>query len=163
MPTPTYTPLATVTVAIPAATITFSNIPATYRDLILVASGRTASAGAMGVGMRFNADTGSNYSNVYMLGDGSSASSGSGTSNRMDMGFFSGTQADSTSQIMDYMATDKHKTTVTRYNTADTQTVARAFRWANTAAITSFNIFNASGNSEVFATGSTFSLYGVIA
>jgi hypothetical protein len=162
--TATYRPLATVTLGSTTSSVTFSSIPATYRDLILVLSGRTSSGGAMGVGMRFNSDTGSNYANVYMLGDGTSASSSFGSSdNRMDIGFFSGTQGDSTSQIMDYMATDKHKTTLNRYNITPTGTVGRAFRWANTAAVTSINVYNASANGEVFAIGSTFNLYGVIA
>jgi hypothetical protein len=163
MPTPTYTPLATVTLGSSASSVTFSSIPATYRDLVIVLSGRSNGGGAFNTGMRFNNDTGSNYSNVFMLGDGSSASSGSSTTTRQDISFYSSVQGDVIGHIMDYSATDKHKTSLVRYNNQAAVTVARTFRWANTSAITSINFYNGSANGETFASGSTFSLYGVIA
>jgi len=86
MPTPTYTPLATVTLGSTAASVTFSSIPATYRDLILIITAqRTGSP--VNVGMRFNGDSGSNYSSVFMTGTGSSAISGtvSGTNVQLDV------------------------------------------------------------------------------
>jgi hypothetical protein len=61
---------------------------------------------------------------------------------------------------MDYSATNKHKSVVTR-NDHPSHTQAQANRWANTAAITSISIAVRGGSS--FASGSTFSLYGVIA
>jgi hypothetical protein len=57
MPTPTYTPLATVTLGTTAASVTFSSIPATYRDLIFVLSGLGGSAN---ITLRYNGDSGSN-------------------------------------------------------------------------------------------------------
>ena len=163
MPTPTYVALANLTLGSSASSVTFSSIPNTYRDLVLVFQGTTNGGGAMGLGARFNSDTGSNYSNVFMAGDGSSASSGSGTSDRMDIGFVSGTRGNTLFNIMDYSATDKHKTSLARYNNSAVQTVARAYRWANTNAITSINLYNSSGNSETFASGSSFALYGISA
>jgi hypothetical protein len=158
MPTPTYTPLATVTLASATSSVTFSSIPATYRDLILVVA---ASGSDTDERIRFNADTGSNYTFVRMFGDGSSASSSSvsNTYIRTMAGDLSGLY-NAIIQIMDYSATDKHKTTLGRGNKAGTFVVATAGRWANSAAITSVNYSVATGN---FGIGSTFNLYGVIA
>ena len=55
MPTPTYTPLATVTLGTSAASVTFSSIPATYRDLILIFDGTgSGSTGKAAVLDNFN-------------------------------------------------------------------------------------------------------------
>jgi len=164
MPTATYTPLATVTLGSSAASVTFSSIPATYRDLILVVEAVTASgSGAMGVGARYNGDTGSNYSDVFMAGDGSTAFSGAPTGTSNPIGRIDQSRGNFISQLMDYSATDKHKTSLTRINNSIAVVTARAGRWANTSAVTSINLFNSSANGEVFAIGSTFNLYGVIA
>jgi len=165
MPTPTYTPLATVTLGSSASSVTFNSIPATYRDLIVVVNGTPSGAG--GVNYRANGDTGSNYSYVSMRNNGSSPSSEAGT-----LTVFLGQNSSSTSgtrlmnvfQIMDYSATDKHKTGLARAsynqssNSADV-TEANAVRWANTAAINSLTVLSAV-NLNI---GTTFSLYGVIA
>jgi hypothetical protein len=160
MPTPTYTPLATVTLGSSAASVTFSSIPATYRDLIVVYSGTLSTGGPSGIEFYFNADeTAANYSYVWAYGDSGGAASASGTNQ-----FFIGSSGQSTSilQIMDYSATNKHKTTLTRSNSAATEVDMLASRWANTAAITSI-VFKDSSAVFNFASGCTFSLYGVIA
>jgi hypothetical protein len=68
----TYEPIATTTLGSSASSITFSSIPSTYTDLRLVFVG-TSAANVPGE-IRFNGDTGSNYSRTYMSGNGSSAS-----------------------------------------------------------------------------------------
>ncbi len=62
---------------------------------------------------------------------------------------------------MDYSATDKHKTVLTRYGSAATDIQATASRWESTAAVNSVTIFDVLG--QTYQVGSTFSLYGVIA
>jgi hypothetical protein len=156
MPTPTYTPLATVTLGSSAATVTFSNIPATYRDLVVVFNG-AQNASSTSYVMRFNGDSASNYSFVLMAGNGSSSSSSSGTFTGAAPGVIGTTQTNIFYQVMDYSATDKHKTVLTRTDDPGTQTVAWASRWANTAAITSLAIV--SGNAFIATT--TVSLYGI--
>jgi hypothetical protein len=158
VPTPTYTPLATVTLGSSASSVSFSSIPATYRDLVLVVSG-TTSTGA-GAPTRFNGDSGSNYSQVFAAGDGSSPFSSSGSGTSLEIGFFTANPAMSITQIMDYSATDKHKTVLVRYGSpaSSNVTAMRAARWANTSAITSLAITLGSGS---FLTGSTFNLYGI--
>jgi len=70
--TDTYRPLATITLGSTASSITFSSIPATYRDLIIVGNPLGAEAAA-----RFNGDSGSNYNGVQMWGNGSNPLSSS--------------------------------------------------------------------------------------
>lgn len=161
MPTNTYTALATITLALPDAEVVFSSIPATYRDLILVGSG-TASVSQIDIGARFNSDTGSNYTQVAMFGvSDNSVGSSASTETYFGIGRFSGSRAIFRTQFLDYSATDKHKTVLTRYDDQTVVTVARAARWASTTAINSISLFNSGGNGQVFAIGSTFSLYGI--
>ena len=156
MPTPTYTPLATVTLAGTASSVTFSSIPATYRDLILVTNA-TAGNNAF---IRYNGDSGANYTGVRIYGSGSSAASDTSDVNTINTGDLINNQV-AIVQIMDYSATDKHKTSLTRITNPTAFVGANAFRWANTAAITSVGLHPAGVNT--FAIGSTFNLYGVIA
>jgi len=161
--------LATVTLGASASSVTFSSIPATYRDLILVYQYARAS-GETSLNVRFNGDTGSNYSFVNMIG--SSFSGATSTSNTFT-GIVpeQGNQGNPNTdvgrgiwhyQIMDYSATDKHKTVLHRHNSVNAAanwTTAQATRWANTAAITSISFTT----SVDMSAGSNFSLYGVIA
>jgi hypothetical protein len=166
MPTPTYTPLANVTLGTAIGTVTFSSIPATYRDLILVMNHKVnTSATSDNWFMRFNSDTGANYSFVRMYGNGSSAFSGSGTSRTYIDNFLdpTGSFTNNVFQIMDYSATDKHKTVLARENLASEQVIAKAHRWASTSAITSISLTGPDSGTDLFSVGSTFSLYGVIA
>ena len=161
MPTPTYTALANITLGSSASTITFSSIPATYRDLILVAN---TSVSASSSRVTLNGDTGSNYSTVIMRGGaGTTVSSTSFTFTGIypstQVGEPAGTRSAWTIQFMDYSATDKHKTALTRFGNPDPtngHTQAQANRWANTAAVTSITILDAT-----YSAGSTFALYGI--
>jgi len=154
VPTPTYTALANITLGSSASSVTFSSIPATYRDLVLVVVG-TATADATW-GLRFNGDTGSNYPYVEMNGDGASTTSTTSTLTFFRIGRTTGTQGTTIIQIMDYSATDKHKTGLSRTGPANEIVRAVASRWANTAAITSIVT-----NNVTFASGTTLSLYGI--
>jgi len=156
MPTPTYTPLATVTLASTAATVTFSSIPATMRDLIVVVNGN-ASANQF-TGLRFNSDSGSNYSFVRMF-SGPSSSTDTRSYGLLTTGDPSLT-LNAIAQIMDYSATDKHKTVLIRSNIPADNVAAHAVRWANTAAITTVAV---EAISTTWAVGTTINLYGVIA
>jgi hypothetical protein len=156
MATPTYTALATLTASGGETSVTFSSIPATYRDLILVWNG-TAS-GNQTVLVRFNSDSGSNYSYVYAYGDGSSKASGSGTGTSITQNYLFTNPTVSILQIMDYSATDKHKTVISRWNTAQNALQMNAERWANTAAITTVECSLGAGSIN---SGTTFSLYGI--
>jgi hypothetical protein len=162
MPTPTYTALANTTLGSSASSVTFSSISQNYRDLILVVTGKTSTNGPDSVLIRFNSDSGSNYAYVRMLGTGTTASSYSGADNGIAIGIVSNTTNQSTfiASIMDYSATDKHKTALSRSGLVDGFIFASAGRWSNTAAITSVQIIEPT---QTLSAGMTLALYGVIA
>jgi hypothetical protein len=158
MPTPTYTPLANVTLGTATASVTFSSIPATYRDLILVIN-TTGNTGA-GFYFQFNGDTGSNYSYVYALGESAGASSAVVTATEGRMGNIETGLGVHILNIMDYSATDKHKTVLVRSDNAPAnRTWMFANRWASTSAITSVRIFPFGAT---MSSGATLSLYGIV-
>lgn len=156
MATPTYELLDSEVLSSSASSMTFTSIPATYRDLVLVVDVTTDNVRDWTV--RFNSNS-TGYSTVWMYGDGTSAISqffGSGTLHRwqetvVGKGMF-------IMQIMDYSATDKHKTSLIRSNTNE-RVHAIIGRWANTSAVNSVAIAPISGAN--FLTGSTFYLYGI--
>lgn len=151
-----YVALANVTLGSSVSTVTFSSIVGTYRDLVLVINGFT-SAGGEGF-IQFNGDSGGNYNSVRMYGTGSSTGSDSQSSaNRAQIGNIGASNSVSIIQIMDYIATDKHKTVLSRANTSS-EVFALAARWANTAAVTSFQLALQSGT---FSAGCTVALYGI--
>ena len=162
MPNATYTPLATVTLASLTGTVTFSNIPATYRDLILVSVPvHDSNTGSGSCFARFNSDTGSNYPFVYIGSDGSVINGATTLTAVVTARFDNRRDGMGICHIMDYSATDKHKTSLSRSGTTREVVDSNAGRWANTAAITSIVISLAVGPN--FVAGSTFNLYGVIA
>lgn len=158
MPTAQYTALANLTLGSTASSVTFSSIVGTYRDLMLVVQAKNTS-GATGLRGRFNGDSGTNYSFVLMDGDGSTAASVAASGqNLLSMGTNSTADNVQIVNVMDYSATNKHKTVLTRANGASSSVTAFANRWASTAAITTFLIFPEANS---FAAGSSFALYGV--
>jgi hypothetical protein len=158
MPTPTYTALATRTLTSTPTVVTFSSISQSYRDLILVIEG-TYTTGTGNTTLRFNGDSGSNYSNVYMLAAASPVTGALSGTLLYTGGFNSAVRNNAIFNIMDYSATDKHKTVINRMNEAGNITYAWANRWASTSAITTIEITG----SNPYAVGTTFSLYGIVA
>ena len=156
MPTPTYTALANITLSSSASSVSFSSIPASLRDLILVISGGPTTSSDLLV--KVNSDSGSNYSRIYAIGNGTAASSASDSTGGFGA-FIAGTNNTIILQFMDYSATDKHKTVLSRFDSTELYAGMIAGRWANTAAITTIDL---TVPSTTFVSNSTFSLYGVI-
>jgi hypothetical protein len=72
--TPSYESIATVTLGSTQSTITFSSIPSTYKHLQLRGIMRTSRTGGNDLlSIRFNSDTGSNYSDHAFIGNGSTS------------------------------------------------------------------------------------------
>jgi len=163
----TYEPIATQTLGSNTATITFSSISQTYTDLIVVMSVKGGSGGdyiRMQVGSG-SADTGSNYSSTQLEGNGSAVASYR-YSNNSNM-FVSVASVTSTTNnnpyfayIQNYSNTTTYKTTLFRGNQAAYAVEAGVGLWRNTAAINVVKLFADTFN---FATGSTFTLYGIAA
>jgi len=160
MPTPTYTPLANLTLSGTAASVTFSSISQAYRDLVLVFYGNATTFQDFNI--RINGDTGANYSQMFMRGNGgATASNGTQSTTIMQCTVSSMLQSANKVQylvnIMDYSATDKHKAMLVEGTNANVGTETMSGRWASTAAITNISIIAS------FAAGSTFALYGIAA
>lgn len=160
----TYTPIATTTLGSAAASYTFSSIPSTYTDLILIFNG-SASSGTPYTTLRFNGDTASNYSDTTLSGNGSTAGSGKDVSTSYI--YVSGYDTLSTgmSQLIvnfqNYSNTTTYKTALARSANAANGTSAVVGLWRSTAAINSITVLlNSASN---YATGSTFTLYGILA
>jgi hypothetical protein len=153
--TNTYIALATVTLASSTTSITFSSIPATYRDLVLIGYSLSGT-GVRGFGtLRFNGNT-SDYSRTEMVGNGTSAV-GFAAANLIPITY--GTvRAAQIIHIMDYAQTDRHKGVLYRNSLANDGALLGSGRWGNTAAINNVSLISFSEN---FGEGSTFSLYGV--
>lgn len=158
-PVGTYTALATTTLSGTDTEIEFSSIPSGYRDLILTYDVKL-SADA-GLHLRVNGDTGSNYSVVYAysrLPSGTPLSAASATDSAAYLAVSGYTEFWGELSILDYSATDKHKTMLSRINNYGDYVVMGSHRWASLSQINSiqFYPFNTS-----FAAGSTASLFGI--
>jgi len=161
----TYTPIATTTLGSSQTTVTFSSISGTYTDLVLVASMKTVTGPYQPI-LRFNSDSGSNYSSTVIRGDGSSASSGR-HSNQDGIYAVPGPGIGTVGNylpwiinIQNYSNTTTNKTVLHRFNNASSIVVAGVGLWRNTAAITTVSL-TAEVNSGDFQSGSTFTLYGI--
>jgi hypothetical protein len=158
----TYEPIATTTLGSANTTITFSSIPATYTDLILVMNTK-ASTGTPSIAMRFNGDNGTNYSFTALVGNGSTASSNRATStvnnwvSAMLNGVSSTNFNSGTIQIMNYSNTTTYKTAISRWAGADYEVDAICNLWRSTAAINQVSLIAQSN----LVAGSTFTLYGI--
>lgn len=171
MATNTYVALDKVTVGTATSTVTFSSIPQGYTDLVLVGSVNTSSEGGSVV-VRFNSDTGNNYSFTFLYGTGSTAASSriSNGSNIYVQGIAYGSPSAANlfmpfiTQIQNYSNTSTYKTVLTRANgnqTAGSDVESMVGLWRNTNAISTITLTN--NNSSNFSIGSTFSLYGIAA
>jgi hypothetical protein len=158
----TYTPIATTTLGSAAASYTFSSIPSTYTDLVLIAAIKGTST--IYRQLTVNGDNGSNYSITELTGDGSATGS-SRQSNATAMGMMEATNSSSDGtaisvfNFMNYANTSTYKTVLTRSNKYD-KVAAIIGLWRSTAAINSITL---TAFSNTYAIGSTFTLYGIAA
>lgn len=160
----TYVALATQTVASATASVTFSSISGAYTDLVIVYSA-TTSSGANDINIRFNSDTGSNYSTTALWGNGTSAGSSRQTSVTSAYVDYYGAPGTSEAginiiSIQNYSNATTYKTFLARAGRAGQGVDATVGLWRSTAAITSVTLLLTSNTISV---GSTFSLYGIAA
>jgi hypothetical protein len=155
--------LANITLGSAVSSVSFGSIPATFRDLRLVAQYKDTTDGVQGI-IRINGDSGSNYANTGMSGYSSvSAGSWSNTAARVQAIAYTGVATADfcflETDFFDYAQTNKQKSILSR-SSHPGEVGATVSRWANTAAITSIVVLPEAGN---FAVGSNFCLYGVVA
>jgi len=143
-----YVALATNVIASSTSTVTFAGIPTSgYRDLVLVIDGTATSSS--NILFRFNGDSGNNYSYAAMFGNGSSQSSfAEANISSITQAGLNTTISGCSIQIMDYSATDKHKSVFIQiYSQGAVQTTAA--RWASTSAINSLTLSPTTGGGVI--------------
>jgi hypothetical protein len=161
----TYSPIATQTLASATSSVTFTSIPQGYTDLVVVIGYKAATTNQPTLQLTFNGSS-SSYSGTQLTGNGSAAASYRNTgaafiSIARVVGVPStvGNTGTIIINLQNYSNTTTYKTVLARANAADTGTEADVGLWQNTSAITSFTIAAATSND--FASGTTFSLYGI--
>jgi hypothetical protein len=158
----TYDPIATSTVVGGSvSSITFSSIPSTYTDLVLVFDG--SMTGGSNAAVRFNGDTTTKYSATVLYGSGTVAGSVRDVNVGLIIVNFAGTTGlrnISRMMVMNYSNTTTNKTMLFRRDDTHNATVAGVGLWRSTAAINSIEFVQTVGASY-FTAGSTLSLYGI--
>jgi len=172
LPSGAYDSIATTTVgATSVPSITFSSIPATYTHLQIRYLVKSARAGNTldELNLRMNGDTGSNYAEHQVMGDGSTAQSqGVGSQNNIEIGEgWCGTTTAGSQfgvgviDILDYVSTSKYKT-IRALGGLDMNGSGRvglgSGLWMNTSAVTSLTFFAENANITQY---SSFALYGI--
>jgi hypothetical protein len=167
---PTYTPLQSIQLASSSASVTFSNIPQTYQDLIIVVNCASESTNAFTY-LQFNGDTATNYSFTQLYGTGSSALSSRQSNYALLFNSDVSMQQTTISfnviyQIMNYSNSTTFKTSLARQSSTSAAdyngALAAVGLWRNTNAINSIKIQATRGGVNYnFTAGSTFDLYGI--
>lgn len=165
--TPTYTLLNQVTLAAASSSVTLSNIPQNFADLVLVIN-YAPTTNTDSPYFQVN-NSASNYNVTWMAGSNGNTTSTSSSNSRAQIPVLwtvGATVADGSNniimQFMDYSAVDKHKTIIVRANSNTNEVIAETVRWADTSAITSVRL-SSTALSSTLKSGTTFSLYGVVA
>lgn len=167
----TYTLIGSVTATGSSGTMSFSSIPGTYTDLLVVLSARiTRGTTYSTIVMTFNG-SGSGYSGKVFAGDGGGVAATSSSYSGADIRSFTvpaaGATANTFSNQAIYIpnyAVSVNKTvsidSVSEGNVANAYMELNGGYWANTSAITSIAFTEPNGGSN-FAQYSTAYLYGI--
>jgi len=163
----TYTPIFSTTLGSSATGITFSSIPSTYTDIILVLSLISTSAGN-DVKVQVNSDSSSIYGLTWVGGNGSSASSGRDDASSSWASLkLSGTTTNPsvfTYQFQNYSNTTTYKSMLMRSSLAGAEVIFGVGTWRSTSAINTIYVYEAGGTSPAtFAAGTMATLYGIAA
>ena len=149
--------------------VTFSSIPQTYTDLVILVSGRATNGSIISnFQVGFNGVTTATYSSTWIQGDGATASSSRNQSNEIYSGFINGggstasTFGSSEIYIPNYTNSTYFKQisnfTVSENNATTAYLTASAGLSRNTAAVSSVTVYFG-GNT--IASGSSLYLYGI--
>jgi hypothetical protein len=160
----TYEPITTQTLGSNQNAVNFTSIPTTYTDLILVSSWLENSTESMCIRVgNGSVNTTSIYSVTYMLGNGSTASSGRYASSFWEFSQMPATTTETNVNVihfLNYSNTTTFKTAIGRSSTASQGAASIVGVCRSTAAINTIQLRCGFGV-NTFNTGSTFTLYGV--
>jgi hypothetical protein len=161
----TYTPIATQTLGSGQTSVTFSSIPATYTDLVVISNMAFTTSSLdfrlqVGTG---SIDTGSNYSSTHLIGTGTAASSDRNNATTYIAGYRAvggGTNLQTAiHNIQNYANTTTKKAILYRVNDSSAEILAGVALWNIATAIDTIKL----APTGTFASGSTFTLYGITA
>ena len=153
-----------------AANITFTSIPNTFTHLVIKASMRWDSSSDGWSYLRFNGDTGNNYSSRVLYGDPGASNAGASDSFSTDKAGTGGSQWSAWTTnafgntdifIPNYAGSETKSFSavgVGENNATQTYPILAESLWSSTSAITSVSLLQASGNWVQY---STASLYGI--
>lgn len=150
-----YVPLATITLNSSAASITFSNINQSYKDLVVIYEG-TASDGN-DIFLYCNGNKGNDYGFTRLLGDGGQMYYQAKNNNALEIGITYNLLSALKIEILDYSDTSKYKQILSRSDNENNIAIYGA-SFKSTAAVTSVEL---EPGPDFFNSGSVFSLYGI--
>jgi hypothetical protein len=167
----TYKLIETKSLASAQASIVFSSIPQTYTDLMLVFSMRGDVASTyVSTAIRFNSDSGSNYTNRLLYGEGSGGGFPAlATTTQIQWVYSNGTTstANTFGNAQVYIPNYTNSTSkvvlmdsVSENNATESIQALTYSYWNGTAAITTLSLTTQAGTNLL--TGSTASLYGIL-
>ena len=162
----TYEKIATTTLTGTASEISFASIPNTYTDIVMIVSGKSSSDDQ--IFLRYNTDTGNNYSETRLSGNGTSAASDRHSSvsfiTMSRYGYPSNTAGENVSifQFMNYANTTTYKTCLSRVGIASGGTDAVVGLWRSTAAIDTIKISTSGFSTATWQSGTTATIYGIL-
>jgi len=156
----TYTPIATTRVTTSSNAVTFSNISSAYTDLVLVCNLLDTSNNQIAIQVgNGSVDTGSNYSNTRLIGNGTAASSSrNSAASYMYMGISGTVFGTCLFNFQNYSNTTTFKTVLGRTGHSNYDVETTVGLWRSTSAINTIKIY---GFTDI--SGSTFTLYGILA
>lgn len=164
--------LAETTLGAPAASVTLSSIPQTFRHLLLTSSARTdnAATGMTSMSIRFNGDTASNYG-YELIYSAAGVVTGTGTTSATSIASGVASQASSTTgnfAMNDCLIVDYTNTAILKQSrnvsggiegaNVNMKLLIGEGVWRSTSAITSVTLVSGAGN---FIAGCRFTLYGI--
>lgn len=170
-----YENIASITVSTPTNVVTFSSIPQTFTDLILIiAPFKSSTSNGDNIRLRFNADTSVTYLSATNFAVGGSSGYTQNYNNTLGIQLWEtnfamtnfttdGTLIEAT--INNYSSTNRNKIMHTQYGSNGNSVpgvLHQAALWPSTAAINRIDLIYSGNDSNInYAGGSTFNLYGV--
>lgn len=159
----TYEPIASQTLVSNTATVTFSSIPATYTDLILVLSIRNTQANTYPL-MRFNSDSSAVYSVSALTGTTTINFYRANNQTSMFINYSNALPSTASEfatfivNIQSYSNTSRNKPILSKVANLGSATEIVAGLWRNTNAI---NTISLTCDAGTYATDSVFTLFGI--
>lgn len=160
----TYSTIQTIS-ASASSTVSFTSIPSTYTDIVLIANAKSSASGSASNDYRIqlNGDTGSNYSETKLYGQNTGTYGSARDANQtvMYIGALSasgGSANPSIINFMNYSNTTTFKTAIAKAGNANAEAAAAVAIWRNTSAINRIDL-----SLPGFTLTGDFTIYGITA